>query len=279
MLLLLVILDGRVWFLQPLHILLGIAYVLVVPGYCLTVALFPRADQLDAVARVGISIGISVALVPVVAFLLDKLPWGIHPQPILIAEYGIIVLGMALGAWRRAYQPAGTAYLPKLGHQLAPWWRSLPRRRQLISLTLGSALALVILAIFWIFLAPPSSASLTEFYILGQTAQAQDYPRMVSPDTDSTVTVGIVNRERDTHTYRIEVWVTDGWNADQQTRVAQEDAISLAPGQRFEQPVTWRMPTAGNDQRVDLRLFRGDDTEPYRQLHLWLDVNPSQAGG
>src|SRR5690349_2109645 len=52
------------------RIALGLTYVLFVPGYCLMVALFPRREDLDGVARVGTSIGLSVALVPPLALLL-----------------------------------------------------------------------------------------------------------------------------------------------------------------------------------------------------------------
>ena len=41
-------------FSRALRLLLGFAYVLYVPGYCLTAALFPKAGELDGIERAGI---------------------------------------------------------------------------------------------------------------------------------------------------------------------------------------------------------------------------------
>src|SRR3954447_12630130 len=59
-LVLLVLLSGQIGVLQPLRLLLGLAYVLYIPGYCLAAALFPGADDLDQFERIALSFGLSV---------------------------------------------------------------------------------------------------------------------------------------------------------------------------------------------------------------------------
>src|SRR6266545_8025742 len=71
----------------------------------------------------------------------------------------------------------------------------------------------------------------------------------------------------------IEIWAVDANKPDRRALVRQAGPMSLAPGQRLEQPVSWRMPWAGDDQMVELFMFMGDSPTPYRQLRLWLNVH------
>jgi uncharacterized membrane protein len=74
--------------LQIVRLPLGLVYILYVPGYCLTAALFPAQEDLDGIERVGLSLGLSVAWVPVLALILDWLPWGLRLWPILLGRTG-----------------------------------------------------------------------------------------------------------------------------------------------------------------------------------------------
>ena len=149
-------------------ILLGLTWVLFVPGYCLMAALFAREEDLDGVARLGVSIGLSVALVPVQALILDRLPWGIRPWPILVAELATAGLGAAVALWRRARLPAAEAFAPPLEVRPRAWWRGLPAGERRIYTFLAGVLLLVGLAGGWALLVPPADQYLTEFYIWGR---------------------------------------------------------------------------------------------------------------
>jgi len=65
--------------------LLGSLFVLYLPGYSLIEALFPIKDGLDSLERVALSIGLSLALVPLVGLLLNYTPWGIRLDPIFLS--------------------------------------------------------------------------------------------------------------------------------------------------------------------------------------------------
>jgi hypothetical protein len=71
---------------------LGTIFVLWLPGYSFTKALFPTkstdrkpAGNLDSIERIALSIGLSLALVPIVGLLLNYTPWGIRLTPILLS--------------------------------------------------------------------------------------------------------------------------------------------------------------------------------------------------
>jgi len=80
---------------QPLvyvRYFLGTIFVLWLPGYCFTRALFPVTPQLeqaskslDQIERTALSLGMSLALVPLVGLLLNYTPWGIRLAPIVLS--------------------------------------------------------------------------------------------------------------------------------------------------------------------------------------------------
>ena len=64
--------------------ILGSIFVLWLPGYALIKALFPE-KELENIERIALSIGMSIALVPIIGLLLNYTPWGIRLTPITIS--------------------------------------------------------------------------------------------------------------------------------------------------------------------------------------------------
>lgn len=259
--------------LAVLRLLLGLVYVLYVPGYCLTVALFPRADDLDGIERAGLSLGLSIAWVPVLALGLDQLPWGLRLWPIFLGEIASILLFGAAAVWRRGRLPSEQAHAPDVVWRPRPWWRGLRMLERRVYLLCAGALLVAGLAATWIFLAPSPNELMTEFYILGQEGLAKDYPRQAAVGETLAVTMGITNREREAMTYTVEVWAVDPWST-QQLLVGTAGPFSLPAGESVEKPLNFWMPWAGDDMMVvfSLHAVERPDDEPYRSLSLWLDV-------
>jgi len=72
--------------------ILGSIFVLWLPGYTFIKALFPTkvpiqtgSEDLDKIERVALSMGMSIALVPITGLLLNYTPWGIRITPITIS--------------------------------------------------------------------------------------------------------------------------------------------------------------------------------------------------
>ena len=75
----------------------GAIAVLYFPGFTLIEALYPKKEDLDSLERLALSIGLSLALVPLVGLLLNYTPWGIRLEPIVIS-LSILGVGLALVA-------------------------------------------------------------------------------------------------------------------------------------------------------------------------------------
>ena len=72
--------------------ILGAIFVLWLPGYTFIRALFPTKsltkkseNNLDIVERIALSLGMSLALVPIIGLLLNYTPWGIRLTPIVLS--------------------------------------------------------------------------------------------------------------------------------------------------------------------------------------------------
>jgi hypothetical protein len=81
---------------------LGSLFVLFIPGYVTVEALFPRGRELDTIERFALSVGLSLALVPLVGLLLNYTPWGIRLNPIVVS-LTILTVGLAIVALAREY--------------------------------------------------------------------------------------------------------------------------------------------------------------------------------
>lgn len=241
-----------------LRIPLGLAAVLFVPGYALTAALFPARQDLDGVGRAALSVGLSVALVPPLALVLDRLPWGLRPLPSAIA-LALTTCSFCVVAGVRRLLCAEPYTLP-LPPAVAP--RRLARSHLV---TLGAVLLVTIwgAAVYTAILTTPTR--ITEFYALGAGGLAEDYPREAVAGEALSVALGINNREGAASSYRIEVRAGAAM-------LAAVGPLQLDDGATWSQPVAFTLPAAGDDQAVDILLFRNAQPEPYRQLRLWMDV-------
>lgn len=257
---------GEVSF-APLRVVLGLAYVLFVPGYCLSAAIFPRQRELDSPERLAVSFGLSVAIVPMLAFILGRLPWGLQVWSMIIALGIVILAGMIVGAFRRGRLDPSERFQLFEGADLGDWWHTQGRAERIGTGVLGLALAAVLVSMGAILFLPRPAERFTEFYLLGAEGRAEDYPRAARVGQDQTVTLGIVNREGAPTEYQVAV-LQDG------QPVAQVDPVQLDPGQTAEGPVQFTPIAAGDDVKIDFLLYRANDTAPYRSLTLWLTVAP-----
>jgi uncharacterized membrane protein len=196
---------------NPLRIAIGLPFILFFPGYALISALFPERKSLDLIERIALSFGVSIAIVPLIGFILNYTPFGIRLEPILYSLAGFIILFSVVSMYRRVraqdpYQPfnvrdtyaaskvrfAGEAPLDKA-----------------LSVILVIAILSSVFALAYVVTVPKVGESFTEFYVLGPNGKATDYPRNLSVGQEASVIVGIANHEHRTVNYTVEVWLSN----------------------------------------------------------------------
>jgi len=82
--------------------ILGSIYVLYLPGSMLIEALYPRGEDLEPLERLALSIGLSLAVVPLIGLVLNYTPWGIRLTPVSLS-LATFTEAMAIIALRRKY--------------------------------------------------------------------------------------------------------------------------------------------------------------------------------
>lgn len=81
---------------------LGSIFILFLPGYVTIQALFPT-KKLDDIERFALSVGLSIAITPLIGLLLNYTPWGIRLDPIVTSIF-LFIMSVAAAATYRRYK-------------------------------------------------------------------------------------------------------------------------------------------------------------------------------
>jgi len=258
--------DGLPALLAGLRLLLGITFVLCVPGYVLQAVLFPRMDDLDGPERLALSFGLSVACIAPIALVLDKLPWGIRLWPTVVAEGIVIAACSVIASVRRWLLPIDERFALKIHVDLGGWWADQDRTNRILYGVSASAVLVALISATALVGAPKPDDRFTEFYILGPEGLAEDYLREATVGQPAEVTVGVSNREGVAAAYRVKV--VNGGQA-----IGQTDWMQVAPDVVDERTVTFVPYEAGEAVPIEFLLYREGGAEPYRSLRLLLKVS------
>lgn len=249
---------------SPLRVVLGLPFVLFFPGYALVAALYPRRDDLDGIERLALSLGLSLAVVPLVGLALNYTPWGIRLTPILVG-LTLFIVGCSLAAIRARTRLSAAERFPAdvrpvLG-ALRGWpWPAIGLSAVVITMLLVVGFRTGLLGKSRV------GEAFTEFYVLGPSGKAQGYPRRVFVGEKGTVILGVINQEGRAATYTVRIRA-----GPEALRAI--GPIALRAGQKWEERVDFTLQQPGQRVKVEFLLYMKGAAPPlYRQLHLWVEV-------
>ncbi|TGC08708.1 DUF1616 domain-containing protein [Methanolobus halotolerans] len=255
----------------------GMVILLFLPGYVLTSALFPGKDDLEGIERLALSLGLSIVIVPFTGFALNYSPWGITLGPI-VAILSIYILFMCVITILRRHQlPEGEAFSISLisvfrafGHEVTSRRSGLDRA---LTIFLLFSVILATATITYVLVTPREGEQYTEFYILGMNGTAAGYPAELEIGESGNVILGVKNHEGETVNYRLELRLDN-----RPLHLAEEYRdIHIEDEGEWENTVTFTPEEEGDNMKLQFLLYRNEDlTEPYRELHLWIDVGGDQ---
>lgn len=262
-----------------LRIALGLPFILFFPGYTLIAALFPRKTNLGGIERVALSFGLSIAVAPLIGLILNY-TWDIRLYPILLS-LTVFILIMSAFAWykrKRLLVPEERFFVPFLYRQHLPSlnWKGSGRADKILTIILIVSILGAIGTLAYVIAVPKVGERFTEFYVLGLDGKAAGYPTELVVGKQGNVLLGIVNQEHETASYRVEVWI-DGVqvNIRQDYVVVEEIKTDLAYKEKWEHKVGFAPQHAGDNQKVEFRLFKDAGDDPYLTLHLYINVSPA----
>jgi uncharacterized membrane protein len=252
---------------NAVRVILGFPFILFFSGYVTLSALYPTKTGMIPTHRLMLSFALSIAIVPLLLLLLNFTSWGIRQNPVLftIAGYTFVLSVIAWVRWQ--FKPAVERFTIDI-HFRKPQWNGFgkaSRGNKIVSVILGICVLGAIGLLVYVVRLPRASDTYTEFYVLGEDDKALYYPTALVLGDEGKVIIGLINHEKGTADYRVEIQVNG-------LRNSEIDAISLANGEKWEQPVSFTPSVVGTNQRVEFLLYQNGETLAGKTLHIWFDV-------
>lgn len=247
--------------------MLGLPYTLIIPGYLLTVTLFPKAEDLDVFDRVALSMGLSIIIVPLIGMLQNYMSLGVKLFPMMISVTFLNMVLAVLGWYIRKKLPEEERFVITLKVNFVEWLRF--KEKMLIHGALLITSSVILIFILYILFCPNIGSRFTEFYITGQDGEAADYPEKLQVGDYGVVRACVINHEQQKAIYRMEIRV-DG------DIIQTITSISLEHLEKWEKAVYFKVTKPNAAAKVEFLLFKdSQNTLPYRQLRLWVNVLPA----
>ena len=119
--------------------------------------------------------------------------------------------------------------------------------------------------LIYVISTPKIGERFTEFYILGEGGKAEEYPKELLVEKTGYVILGIVNHEHQPVTYTAKVLIGEEENNSL-------GPITLEHEEKWQEKIGFTPTQAGKNIKVQFLLYRDNQSEPYRSLHLWLEI-------
>lgn len=258
--------------------ILGLPLVLFLPGYSLIAALFPAKSDLDGIERTALSFGLSIAVVPLIGLGLNYTSWGIRLIPILISlsVFTFVMCGFAYA--RRSKLPEADVFEVSFKKTVLELKAEVldkpePGLDKALTVVLVLSILLSITTLVYVVITPKEGEHFTEFYILGPEGMADNYPTNYTLGESEEVIIGVVNHEYRNVNYTLDV------RLENKSLSLPEDMkkVSLAHNETWEKPLKLTPAEEGKDMKLEFLLFNETDKNmPYRDLHLWINVNSTE---
>lgn len=253
----------------PLNTILGLIFILFLHGYSLTACLFTKKDDLDVIERFALSFGLSILIAPLITFILNFTPLGIHLIPILLSLSSFTIIFSLIAYIRRRKTPSDERFTVEFGEffkRNTQYFKNAPKTEKILALSLIIVIIIAIPLTTYVILKPKESEKFTEFYILGPNGTASDYPTNLTLGQAGNVNVVIVNHEQITTNYHLLIKLNN-------VTLKNED-LTLSNNEKKEISFKFSPSITGRNQKLEFLLYKlPDDTTIYRSLHLWINVS------
>lgn len=251
---------------------------------------------IEGLERVVFSVGTSIAVVPLVGYLLNFSPWAITPVPTLLVVAGFTVVAAGVAAVRRWNVPADARFRVPYERwyataQLGIFDRS-SKADAILSAVLVASVLLATASIAYAVAVPPQDDSFTEFYLLNENESgelvADDYPRELTVGQNESVHLGIENHEREPTNHTVVAALQRVEVENDSTRVLEQRELrrlnaSVGVNETWSREVSMTPTIEGERLRLVFLLYDGEPpSQPTvesadQRLYLWVNVTDSES--
>lgn len=251
---------------SPIRTVFGIPMVLFIPGYVLVASLFPARGDLDNIERMALSVGMSIAIVPLLGLLLS-FTVGIRLASVVatIVIYSTFLIVVAIYRRKKLSKEERFSIEPyKIYRIIVDGIKPKGRIDAVLSVILISTIVATTCVVYYVIESPKLGEKFTEFYVLDENGKADNYTTNLKLGNPATYIVGISNNEHESTNYTLQVLLDK--------RVLTSKEIFNGHGETWEDRIIVEPDREGADLMLEFLLFKGGDTTvPYRSLHLWVN--------
>ena len=268
----------------PLRFTLALLLVLFLPGYTITATVFPRRGEMDWIERIAMSIGLSLAVVPLLGVVLASTPAGVRIEAV-VGSLLLVTLGLCVVAYEQRMVLAPEDRLSLSIEIEVPRWGDLPTMDRALALGVAAALVLGAGGIAYALANPPPKTGFTEFYMLDRNGGVDPsaYPTQLNASQEGTVILGVANHERRDMTYTIRVLLVNVsyvYNATTKRNDTIDNgsvdwsmfSVNLSDGGRWEERYTFSIPNPGYYQVRFFLFIPPVQTQPSHFFQLRVHV-------
>ena len=272
------------------RVILGLPLLFFFPGYTLASALFVREKGIDNLEWIALSCGMSIAVSALIGFILNYTSLGIRLEPILYLITAFILVTSVFALIREARLLKTLKPATEFTLNLPGWGGSILNKS--LSIILAIAILGVIGTLGFTTIKPKIGEKFSEFYILGMSGKADEYPteyilnngqitKVIYNDglVDKTtgfgkIILGIINQQQQTTVYSVKMTINDQPAAIKYDGVPSDilGPIELAQGAQWANQIGITPNSLGDNQEVELSLFIGTATTAEDSVHFWIDV-------
>ena len=313
-----VILSAFVYYvvpLEPIRFLVSVPLLLFFPGYVFVGILFPRQGAVDQSPpngsrslatvrnlghitlpeRAALSLGLSIAFIPVYGFGLELLPVDVFDGAIM-PTLGITVLfGALLASARRLRTPADERFRLPLETVAtavaAPFNGPMPRAERIATIVLAATVLLAVFSVGYVFAVPQQGEQFTDLRVMTESPDGEltlgNYPDTLTVDETSEFVIGVDNYEGQQQAYTVvirgeRIIEDDGSATPIETIEVGRFETTLDDGERITQSHTVT-PGSTGEFRITYYLYKGTAPEnpntetAYRHVHFTTNVVESSG--
>ena len=250
-------------------------------------ALFPGSQTLGRtevgwIERIALSVGVSIAVVPLLGLVLNFTPWGIRFRSI-VATIALFTAGVGYAAyWRRMRLPPDSRLSLTLDLDF-PEWREYTAVDKGVTTILAVSVVVAGGTLVYVLVTPRSGERFTDFYVLGPGGNASGYPRALNVSQAASVVLGLTNHESASANYTVRinlVGVRIVYNATTRTNETAEINrttwawinVTIANGANWTYTYAFSISYVGL-WKIQFLLFKdGNFFSPYRKLQFYTTV-------
>jgi uncharacterized membrane protein len=268
---------------------IGLIFLLFIPGYVATAALFPENDQIDGIERGALSFGLSIAIVPLIGLALNFTPFGIKLDPIMASISAFILIVSGIAWYRRTSLPLDERFAIEINFELD--FKGMPLVDKLLTVGIAVMLVASVAVLAWAIATPGVGERFTQLAILGPGGMATDYPRNITVGEEKRVLLSVKSFEHELKNYTLVIVLTNttnynfsvaqwtiNWNGTQALvpyeGIAQN--FSLEHLDHYNKTLNFSVSQTGQWKMQFLLYFQGQELtqNSYLEVHLWLRVSP-----